>query len=49
MNMFRNIKIVKHIKAQSFLADGFYGYSNISNHSLFIYRPTQGIHDKQVP
>ena len=25
--MFRNIKTVKHIKAQSFLVDGFYGYS----------------------
>ena len=26
-NMFRNIKTVKLIKAQRFLAGGFYGYS----------------------
>ena len=27
MLMFRNSKTVKHIKAQSFFVDGFYGYS----------------------
>ena len=32
--MFRNIKTVKHVKAQSFLVGGFY---RISNHSPFIY------------
>ena len=26
-NIFRNIKKVKHIEAQSFLLGGFYGYS----------------------
>ena len=48
-NMVRNI--VKHITAQSFLVDGFYGYSKFSNQSPFIYinKPTQEIHDKQVP
>ena len=44
-----NIKTVKDIQAQSFLVGGFYGYSKFSNHSLFIYKPTQAIHDTQVP
>ena len=47
--MFRNIKTVNHLKARSFLEGGFYGYSKYSNHSPFIYKPTQEIHDKQVP
>ena len=40
---------LKHLKAQRFLMGGFYGYSNISNHFPFIYKPTQEIHGKQVP
>ena len=40
---------LKHLKAQSFLVGGFYGYSNISNHFPFIYKPTKEIHGKQVP
>ena len=44
-NMFRSIKTVKHLKAQSFVVD----FRSISNHSPFIYKPTQTIHDKQVP
>ena len=47
--MFRNIKTVKHIEAQSFLVDGFYGYSKYPNHSPFIYKPIKEIHDMQVP
>ena len=46
--MFRNIKSVKHIKDQSFLVDGFYGYSKYLK-SFSIYKPTKEIHDKQVP
>ena len=42
--MFRNIKTVKH-KIQGFLVGEFYGYSN---HSPFICKSTQEIHDKQV-
>ena len=42
--MLRNIKTVKHIAAQSFLVK-----QSFSNHSPFIYKPTQEIHDKQVP
>ena len=46
--MFRNIKTMKDIEAQSFLQllGGFYGCSKISP---FIYKPVQEIHDKQVP
>ena len=40
---------LKHLKAENFLVDGFYGYSNISNHFPLIYKPTQEIHGKQVP
>ena len=46
-NMFRNI--VKHITAQSFLVDGFYGYAEyLKSFSILPYKPTQEIHDKQV-
>ena len=34
-----NIKTVNHLKDQSFLMGGFYRYSIISSHSLFIYKP----------
>ena len=44
--MFRNIKTVKHIKAQSFLVGGFDGYSKYLR--SFSKQPTQEIHDKQV-
>ena len=47
--MFRNIKTVKHIEAQSFLVGAFMDIRNISNKSPFIYKPTQEIRDKQVP
>ena len=47
-NMFRNI--VKHVTAQSYLVDGFYGYSKyLRSFSIHLYKPTQEIHDKQVP
>ena len=47
-NMFRNI--VKHITAQRFLVDGFYGHSKyLKSFSIHLYKPTQEIHDKQVP
>ena len=36
VNMFRNIKTVKHIEAQSFLVSGFYGYSKYLKYSSFI-------------
>ena len=46
-NMFRNI--VKHITAQSFFVDGFYGYSKyLTSFSTHLYKLTQEIHDKQV-
>ena len=47
--MFRNIKTVEHIKDQSFLWVAFMDIQNISNHSPFIYKPTQEVYDKQVP
>ena len=47
--MFRNIKAVKLIKAQSFWWVAFMDIQSISNHSPFIYEPTQEIHEKQVP
>ena len=40
--MFRNIKTVSWWVA-------FMDIQNISNHSPFIYKPTQETHDKQVP
>ena len=45
--MFRNIKTVEHIEVQRWVA--FMDIRNISNNSPFIYKPTQEIHDKQVP
>ena len=47
--MFRNIKTVKHIEARAFWGVAFMDIQNISNHSSFIYKPTQEIDDKQVP
>ena len=47
-DMFRDI--VKHKNAQSFLVDGFYGYSKcLKSFLIHLYKPTQEIHDKQVP
>ena len=40
---------MKDIKAESFLVVAFMDIQNISYHSPFIYKPTQEIHDKQVP
>ena len=41
---------VKHITAQSFLVDGYYGYSKcFQSFSIHLYKPTQEIHTKQVP
>ena len=48
-NMFGNIKTVKHIEAQSFLVGRFYGYSKYLKSFSIHYKPTQEIHDKQVP
>ena len=36
-NMFSNIKIVKDIKAQTFLVGGFYGYPKYLKSLLFIH------------
>ena len=47
--MYGNIKTVKRIKAQSFLVGDFMDIQNISNHSPFIYKPTQEIHEEQLP
>ena len=47
--MFRNIKTVKHIKAQSFLMDGFYGYSKYLKLFSTHLQTNTRIHDKQVP
>ena len=47
--MFRNIKTVKDIKPKAPWWVAFMDIQNISNHSPFIYKPTQEIHDKQVP
>ena len=46
--MFRDIRTVEHIEAQSFSVGGFYGYSKYLK-SFSIHQPTQEIHDKQVP
>ena len=46
--MFRNT--VKHITAQRFLVDGFYGYSKyLKSFSIHLYKRTQKVHDEQVP
>ena len=47
-NMFKNI--VKHITAQSFLVNDFYGYPKyLKSFVIHQYKPTQETHDKQVP
>ena len=47
-NMFRNIKTLKHIWVKASWWVTFMDIQNISNHSPFICKPTQEIHDKQV-
>ena len=47
--MFRNIKAVKRVKAKASWWVAFMDIQNISNHSPFIYKPTQETDDKQVP
>ena len=40
----------KHVTAQSFLVDGFYGYSKyLKSFSIHLYKPTKEIYGKQVP
>ena len=43
--MFRNIKTVKHIKVK---ASWWVAFIDIQDHSPFICKPTQEIHDKSV-
>ena len=47
--MYGNIRTVERIKLQSFLVGDFFGYSKCLNHFPSIYKPTQEIHDKQLP
>ena len=48
-NKFRNIKRVKHmIKVKASWWVAFMDIQNISEHSPFMCKPTQEIHDKQV-
>ena len=47
--MFRNIKTVKRTKPKASWWVAFMNIRNISNHSAFIYKPTQEMYDKQVP
>ena len=46
--MSRSITTVKHLKAKASWWVAFVDIQSISNHSPFIYKPTQKIHDKQV-
>ena len=46
--MIRNIKRVNHRKDKASWWVAFMGIGNISNHSPFMCKPTQEIHDKQV-
>ena len=47
--MFRNIKTVEHMKVKASWWVAFMDIQNISNHSSFIYKPTQEIRENQVP
>ena len=47
--MFRNTETVKHIDPEVSCWVDIMDIQNISDHSPFIYKPTQEIHDKQVP
>ena len=44
------ILLDRHVTAQSFLVDDFYGYSNdLKSFSIHQYKPTKEIYGKQVP
>ena len=47
--MYGNITTVKRTKPKVSWQVTFMDIQNISNHSPFIYKPTQEIHDKQLP